>query len=49
MDLHRLSMEMKQKIVSLREFTPLTWPEIAEQCGCSVSGMFFIMENFSWI
>lgn len=32
-----LSAEIKAKIISMRQFSSLTWSEIAAQCGCNVS------------
>lgn len=33
----QLTMEMKTKIVAMRNYTTLTFDEIAVECGCSVS------------
>ena len=48
MDRSHLSMDIKQKIIALRNNTSLTFAEIAEQCGCSVSNIILILnEPFS--
>lgn len=42
MDHQHLSIEIKTKIITLREHTPHTWAERAEMCGCSVSFIFLL-------
>lgn len=42
----KLSMEKKSKIVTLRNFSSLTWAEIAAQCECSVSAAIFHLIEF---
>lgn len=45
-----LSLEMRNKLISLRNYSGLTWAEIAAQCGCNVSWivlLFFVIQNAS--
>lgn len=37
MNRNHLSIEIKSKIIAMREYSTSTWPEIAAECGCSVS------------
>lgn len=34
---HHLNDEIKAKIVALRDFSTLTFEQIARECGCGVS------------
>lgn len=34
---HHLSLEVRAKIIALRNHTDFTFDEIARQCGCCVS------------
>lgn len=44
MDRTHLSMEIKQKIIALRNYSSKTFSEIAAECECSVSN--FLGRNF---
>lgn len=46
MDRTHLSMEIKQKIIALRNYSSKTFSEIAAECECSVSN--FLGRNFIW-
>lgn len=37
MNRKELSTEIKSKIIAMREYSTAFWPEIAAECGCSVS------------
>lgn len=37
----QLSQEIKSKIIHLRNYTGLTWDDIARECQCSVNSDFY--------